>query len=117
MRSAYQLLALLLTINTVEGQRADLKYQERGGYSEGIRSDLSTGLKLDLISASIHNPVNEASGILPATFKAQFFLPDSRPAFLSVRETTPRYFYWLSDVSSSLGARNSGSNFHGQRAK
>jgi hypothetical protein len=89
------------TRGPLRGQSENWKYQERRGYHEGTRTELSTGpgpATLDLIAALIDYA--EPYQTLPSKFKAWFYLPASERPSLSVRELTPRYFYQLGDVDS-----------------
>lgn len=87
---------LLLTAGCASAQ-ANLIYQKRGRYSEGIRTALSTGPALDLIAAMADS--TEPYQQLPAQFRARFHLPDPRPPHLTIREIQPNvYFYWLESL-------------------
>jgi len=82
--------------------QASLTYQNRGRYSEGIRTaPSSAGVNLNLISALVeyHEPYKD----LPAAFRAIFHLPEQRPVYLAIREVEPRYFYWLDEVKPVPG--------------
>lgn len=98
--SAIVPLLALLAFDRAAAQRADLVYQDRGKYHEGIRDGLSNGPKLDLIAALVdHVDSQEKSGLaFPPSFKALFYLPSSEEPSLTIREIRPRYFYWLGDL-------------------
>ena len=97
-RKTRVLFGLLLMALAPVGLRsqANLTYQNRGRFSEGIRTAPSTGPSLDLIAALID--YREPCPSLPSTFRALFFLPESGPVYLTIREMENRYFYWLDKV-------------------
>jgi hypothetical protein len=80
----------------LSAQAPNLVYQNRGRYSEGIRTAPSTGASLDLIAALVD--YHESYVSLPVTFHASFYLPSRDDVFLTIREAHPRYFYWLDRV-------------------
>lgn len=76
-----------------------LFYKERGNYrevnySEGIRASLSTEPNILLIGAMV-DYVEVPYRDLPENFQLVFYLPGSNSVTLIVRETVPRYAYWL----------------------
>jgi hypothetical protein len=91
-------LALLASLSLVRQAcpQANLTYQNRGAYSEGIRTAPSTGPGLDLIAAVVD--YREPYANLPQSFRALFYLPSSDPVYLTLREIDTRYFYWLDNV-------------------
>jgi hypothetical protein len=91
-------LLTLLPLSHAVAQRSDLVYQSRGKYSEGIRATPSTGPTLDLVAALVDYQEKLPSSPLPPSFRAMFYLPDTRPLFLTIREINPRYYYWLGDL-------------------
>jgi hypothetical protein len=76
---------------------ANLNYQKRAGYSEGIRYEPSSGkAELNLIGAMVD--YREAYQKLPGTFKAAFYLPKADQVYLTIREVDPRRNYWLDNL-------------------
>jgi hypothetical protein len=78
-------------------QTPDLFYKprgERGNYSEGIRANLSTEPNILLIGAMVDH-VEVPYRDMPDNFEVLFYLPRSTSVTLTVRETDPRYAYWL----------------------
>jgi hypothetical protein len=99
-KQAVSVLCLAASLHAITfGQSANLAYQNRGGYSEGTRTEPSTGpASLDLIALLIDTgqPVNE----VPAKFRAMFYLPRQDSVNLTIRELNPEYYYWLGDVEA-----------------
>lgn len=88
---------------------ARLTYQNRGRYSEGTRTEPSTGpAGLDLIAAL--GDYDEPSATLPPMFRAQFYLPEQEPVNLTIREIKPVYFYWLDQVQPDSAWRSGAQN-------
>jgi hypothetical protein len=75
---------------------ANLTYQNRGRYSEGVRTAPSTGPDLDLIAALVDH--REPYSVLPPSFRALFYAPNSEQIYLTIREIEARYYYWLDNV-------------------
>lgn len=61
--------------------QANLTYQSRGRYSEGIRTAPSTGFNLELLSALVD--YQESYKDLPPAFRAIFYLPKREPVYLA----------------------------------
>jgi hypothetical protein len=92
----------LLTPEVGAQLHPNLTYQNRGRYSEGIRTAPSTGPRLDLISAMVD--YNEPYSTLPQTFRALVYVPpQAEQAYLTIREIEPRYYYWLDKVQPETG--------------
>ena len=73
---------------------ANLTFQKRGNYSEGIRSSPSTGTaNVALIGALID--YEETYTALPDSFKVKFYLERESEVYVSVRERDTKHFYWL----------------------
>jgi hypothetical protein len=93
-------VGLLLLIPAIaQAQAQDLKYQSRGTYNEGVWTQPSNGPSLDLIGAQIG--YDEPGGPDAGVFHAAFYLPDTRPVYLSIREAEARYFYLLDKLGRS----------------
>jgi hypothetical protein len=100
------LLAACLARHDAAQSRPELTYQNRGHYSEGIRAAPSVGpVALDLVAAMVdyHDPY----AALPQTFRALVYVPPQAPppVYLTIRETGPRYFYWLDKAQPESGWR------------
>ncbi len=96
--------ALLLAGLSLAGllqSQANLTYQNRGRYFEGLRTAPSTGPSLDLIAALVD--YREPYTNLPPKFQALFYLPKPGPVFVTIREVEARYFYWLDKVQQESG--------------
>jgi hypothetical protein len=95
-RHASALFAALLALPAAAQPSANLSYQNRGHYREGIRTAPSTGPNVDLIAALVdyHEPYSK----LPGTFRVRFYLPEKDRVSLTIRESDARYFYWLDQV-------------------
>lgn len=87
-------------------QSANTQYGSRGFYKEGVRREPSTGAgNLYLLSALID--YDEPYPNLPANFRASFYLPANAgkdgPVYLTIREQSLAYYYWLDDVQPPGG--------------
>jgi len=75
---------------------ADVEYKNRGNRSEGTRTMPVSGADIELISATVDKPTGEMG--LPQLLRLRFYLPQSIPAFVTVRELKNQHFYWLDKV-------------------
>ncbi len=80
---------------------AELAYQRRGRYNEGLRGAPSTGVPLDLVAAMVD--YREPYTQLPPQFQALVFVPQAQPVYLTIREVEPEYYYWLDKAQPESG--------------
>lgn len=98
-------LAVLLALALGDAQ-ADLQYQNRGTYYEGIRSNPVSGYAIELISARVDyeeeagdGPGDAEAGAAVERLKVRFYLDEPARVHLTVREIDPKHYYWLDRVT------------------
>ena len=97
--SCWRAVVVVLALGelAVAQDSANLTYQRRGDYYEGIRSSPSTGTaNVALIGALID--YEETYTALPDAFKVKFHLERESEVYVTVRERDPKHFYWLDRV-------------------
>lgn len=109
MRPARRLLSHLILIFPLLGSvvgslpQSDLKYQDRGDRHEGIDKGFAVSDRVELISATVSH--NEILARIPDEYKLKFYLDQTVPVYVRVREIDNKYNYWLDQLQPKNGWR------------
>lgn len=85
------------------GSQPGLVYQDRGNRYEGVRGEPVSSSSIAIISATVD--YTEVMQQLPAEFKLKFYLRETAPVFITVRELYNNHNYWLDKIKPSKGWR------------
>ena len=80
-------IALLVFVTALTQYAPDLQYQKRGDRFEGVRAGGVSGYDVELLSARVESSALPATW--PDTAAVSFFLPESTPVHLVVRQLRP----------------------------
>jgi hypothetical protein len=83
--------------------QSDLKYQDRGDRHEGVDKGFPVSDRLELISATVS--YNERIAQIPGEYKLKFYLDQTVPVFVRVREIDNKYNYWMDKLQPRNGWR------------
>jgi len=105
---ALHLAFLLGLIPTHLSAQADLDYQNRGEYYEGIRPKPVSGYDIEVLSMLVD--YKESTEHLPDQLRVRFYLDKKADVHMIVREKDHRLFYWLDKVKPAHSWRGGSYN-------
>ena len=87
------LLFPIIAIIAATLPQSDLKYQYRGDRHEGVDKGFPVSDKAELISAVVS--YSEKLNEIPAKYNLKFYLNQTEPVFVRVRELDNQHNYWM----------------------
>jgi hypothetical protein len=76
--------------------QANLRYQDRGDRHEGIDKGFPVSDRVELISAAVS--YSEKLSEIPDSYNLKFYLDQTEPTFIRVRELDNKYNYWIDQL-------------------
>jgi hypothetical protein len=90
------LLFPIIAIVAATLPQSDFKYRDRGDRKEGVDKGFPVSDRVELISAVVS--YNERLNEIPDKYNLKFYLNQTEPVFVRVRELDNQYNYWLDQL-------------------